>query len=447
MHLALNRACCRSAIRLATLPPSHPLSKPVNRAAKRYVKSHRSPLHELFHYTQISPSTMEKILPTRRRPNFTPAFSTSIADSRHEAIEEAKKLHTTRQVRIYSDGSLYEGGVGASAVLYLGNRFQKSLTYHLGPEHHHTVYEAEIVGLLLGTHLLSSLSRRLHNPIICIDNQPSIRALANQKPHPAHYLLDHLHDATRLLKLKERNKPNGITDDFSLHLTWTPGHENILENEHADKLAKEAAKGLSSPRCSLPPPLRKPLPISASATKQHLFHNINSQWKSSWSKSTRFEKTKHFYPSPSQKHLQFTRSLSRRYASLLIQARSGHIPLNQYLHRINKAPSPECPHCKQGQMDTPQHVLLSCPKNAIPRNALLRKFGRSSLSLPFLLSHKPAIPHALKILAQTERLHPPQQPQASIAHILRTHEQSECLPPPETQIYHTPHYTAPAPLL
>ena len=174
MHLALNRACCRSAIRLATLPPSHPLSKPVNRAAKRYVKSHRSPLHELFHYTQISPSTMEKILPTRRRPNFTPAFSTSIADSRHEAIEEAKKLHTTRQVRIYSDGSLYEGGVGASAVLYLGNRFQKSLTYHLGPEHHHTVYEAEIVGLLLGTHLLSSLSRRLHNPIICVDNQPSI---------------------------------------------------------------------------------------------------------------------------------------------------------------------------------------------------------------------------------------------------------------------------------
>src|SRR5260221_9452704 len=66
MHLTLNRACCRSAVRLATLPPFHPLSKPIDRAAKRYVKSHRSPLHELFHYTQISPSTMEKILPTRR---------------------------------------------------------------------------------------------------------------------------------------------------------------------------------------------------------------------------------------------------------------------------------------------------------------------------------------------------------------------------------------------
>jgi hypothetical protein len=35
MHLTLNRACCRAAVRLATLPTSHPLSKPVARAANR----------------------------------------------------------------------------------------------------------------------------------------------------------------------------------------------------------------------------------------------------------------------------------------------------------------------------------------------------------------------------------------------------------------------------
>lgn len=231
------------------------------------------------------------------------------------------------------------------------------------------------MGLLLGTHLLSSLSHHLRNPVICLDNQPSIQAVANQKPHPAHYLLDHLHDATKSLKQKELRKPNGIFGDFTLLLTWTPGHEGIPENEHADKLAKEAAKGLSSSRHSLPSSLRRPLPTSAPATKQRLLQKINSQWRISWSKSTCFIKTKHFYPSLSQKHLLFTRSLSCRYASLLIQARSGHILLKQYLHRINKAPSPECPLCEEGQLDTTQHVLLSCPKNAAPRRALIRKFG------------------------------------------------------------------------
>jgi hypothetical protein len=61
MLYSLNKACCRAAICLATLPPSHPLFKPVLRAASRYVKSHRFPLHELFHYTKISPAKMEKI--------------------------------------------------------------------------------------------------------------------------------------------------------------------------------------------------------------------------------------------------------------------------------------------------------------------------------------------------------------------------------------------------
>ena len=107
MHLALNKACCRSAIRLASLPPSHPLFKTVIRAASRYVKSHRSPLHEIFHFSKLTPSHTEKILPSRFCPNFTPAVSTSIASSRHQATSDAKKLHLTHNVRVFSDGSMY----------------------------------------------------------------------------------------------------------------------------------------------------------------------------------------------------------------------------------------------------------------------------------------------------------------------------------------------------
>jgi hypothetical protein len=39
---------------------------------------------------------------------------------------------------------------------------------------------------------------------------------------------------------------------------------------------------------------------------------------------------------------------------------------------------------------------------------LIRKFGRPAMSLPFLLSHTPAISHSLKILARSVRPRPPQ---------------------------------------
>lgn len=183
--LTLNKACTHAAIRLASLPPSHPLAKPVAKAASRYVKHHRSPLHDLFHYTQISPSTLEKIEPTRHHPNFSSPIQTNIAGSRALAIDSARALHRSHNVRVYLDGSMYRGGVGATASLYIGSRLKASLTYFLGPDTKHTMYEAELVGVLLNLYLLLSLSHRLHNPVIGLDNQAAIIALLSNKPSPS----------------------------------------------------------------------------------------------------------------------------------------------------------------------------------------------------------------------------------------------------------------------
>ena len=258
-------SCC-STVRLATLPPSHPLFKIIERSANRYIKSHCSPLYRIFHFAQLTPSSVEKIL-SSFQPNFIPAVSTSIAPSCRQAVSDAKKLHLTHEVRVYSDGSMFKGGVSTAASLYQGNMLQKSLTFHLGSELDHSVYKAEIVGMLLSVHLLNSLSHCLLNPTICLDNQLSIRALNNLKPYPAHYLLDHMHNAAKALKEKEQLKANGNSERLFLHIIWTPGHEGIPENELVNSLAKEAAKGKSSPHLSLPPLLCKLLPQSASTVK------------------------------------------------------------------------------------------------------------------------------------------------------------------------------------
>jgi hypothetical protein len=53
-HLLVDKVRFQAALRLATLPVSHPLHKPVIQAAQRFVKRHHSPLHELMHRFKLS---------------------------------------------------------------------------------------------------------------------------------------------------------------------------------------------------------------------------------------------------------------------------------------------------------------------------------------------------------------------------------------------------------
>ena len=87
----------------------------------------------------------------------------------------------TVPVHVYSDGSGFEGGIGASAILYLKDQHIKMLRYYLRTDQEHTVYEAKGVGLVMGLHLLSSLNSKFTHPtIIGSDSQAVIRALDNQ---------------------------------------------------------------------------------------------------------------------------------------------------------------------------------------------------------------------------------------------------------------------------
>jgi len=52
-HLLVKKLVCCAATRLAMLPQSHPLAKHTNKAAGRYVKRHRAPLHEVLHAFEI----------------------------------------------------------------------------------------------------------------------------------------------------------------------------------------------------------------------------------------------------------------------------------------------------------------------------------------------------------------------------------------------------------
>jgi hypothetical protein len=60
-HLTVDKHRQRAALRLATLPITHLLHKPVLNAAKRLVKQHPTPLHDLMHRYNVHPQRIETI--------------------------------------------------------------------------------------------------------------------------------------------------------------------------------------------------------------------------------------------------------------------------------------------------------------------------------------------------------------------------------------------------
>ena len=295
-----------------------------------------------------------------------------IDEDREVAVEKANQLTGTI---VYTDGSGLDGEVGAAAVMMKNGVVLKTLRYHLGSDTEHMVYEAEAVAVTLALHMLVGMKKKLKKVTIGTDNQAVLMGMSNQKPKPGHHLMDKIHDSledfqvtqTRLRgeRVEGYRKGTGGTriEDGSLdwkewhlkveckvNLVWTPGHEDIDGNEQADQAAKDAASGQSSEAEDLPPFLRrKSLPVSISATRQLLKKKIKAQWQAEWKTSKRYAGSNEIDASiPSDNFLHIIDQLRRNQASILIQLRTGHIPLNAVLHCIKRSETADCPRCKNG---------------------------------------------------------------------------------------------------
>jgi len=223
----------------------------------------------------------------------------------------------------------------------------------------------------------------------------ALQASQSRRPTPGHYLMDHLHDLTEALNRRHRQ--------LQLTFRWVPGHEGVVGNERADQEAKQAARGLSSPTADLPKCLRDTLPASVSKVKQNLTAKLKNNALSSWQRSPRYAKLHRIDPSMPSKHFEdLTTSLPRRHASILIQLRSGHAPLHQYLHRIQRAPSSVCPSCRAAK-ETVRHFLLDCPTYRRQRETLIRSLGRSARSIRMLLSKGCAVKPLFRYIHATGR--------------------------------------------
>lgn len=265
LHLKIEKHLFRSAICIATLPPQHPLHKPAKNCAARATRRHKSPLHDLMQTFNIKPSALETVAATGGNPAtcHKQPFRLEIANDNEVSV--TADTEGTEKARVYLDGSAQEGKVDAAAVLICPGKETRKLHYHLGTTEHHTVFEAKLVGMILGLHLIKTQKKRTSYSL-GVDNQAALTAAASPGNRSGHYLADLFLTAAFNLR-----KTNG-TANYSLLLRWTAGHVKIEGNELADEEAKLAAEGLTSAATLLPRPLRKPLKQNKAAAKQT--HNV-----------------------------------------------------------------------------------------------------------------------------------------------------------------------------
>lgn len=171
-----------------------------------------------------------------------------------------------------------------------------------------------------------------------------------------------------------------------------------------DAEAKRAAHHETSPSAELPLWITKgPLPASLSKVRQALNDTFKKAVIAKWKESPRAMRTVRIDLNlPSKKFLLLIEPLPRQQASLLIQLLTGHVPLNQHLHRITKADTDRCPKCKQAR-ETVAHFVLDCPEYEEARVCRFFKLGPPASSLQYLLTDPKAMKPLFCFIHDTRR--------------------------------------------
>ena len=129
-------------------------------------------------------------------------------------------------------------------------------------------------------------------------------------------------------------------------------------------------------------------------------------WKTRRGGSTRSERMNRIDPDFSPSGFQkLIKPLNRNETTLIDRLRSNHLPLNVFLHRIQRGESPTCSKCNNAD-ETIRHYLFECAAYRQIRRETLDGLGRNSRDTRFLLSTKKGVEAVLRYLKATKRMEP-----------------------------------------
>ncbi|EUC61565.1 reverse transcriptase from transposon X-element protein, putative [Rhizoctonia solani AG-3 Rhs1AP] len=400
IELELRRASHRAAIRLAGIPASHPLREKINQEAGQLNRklTHESSIRKILVNYSIDPAHFATNPHSNRLPPAARLLNPYIAPGGKEAAIDDEK-GCSSSIKIFTDGSMMGGHVGAAAVLYRDGREVAAMKRYVGTDKEHEVYEAEVIGLLLGLELLAR-EQGVREAAFFIDNQAVLRTLQAGSTNNLGYLYEHLDEAIRMVR--ERN--TGI----KLEARWIPGHAGVVGNERVDDAAKQAADQTQPTDDLMPLSLRGKIPINPTAAKRTRRAGMEKEWKTWTREEGDARRTERFTREmdPGYPSMQFKKDadpLTRHQLATLTQLRIGHYPTQGYLHRFTLVDSPRCPHCDT-RSESVVHLLMGCRALDNARRDRDREMGAASRSIKALLTPGDHTKYLMSYLRKSRQL-------------------------------------------
>ncbi|MBW0481449.1 hypothetical protein O181_021164 [Austropuccinia psidii MF-1] len=371
--------------RKLTGPSNDPTTEMIKRELPLSPASHPSPLHQILEKEDLLKSHQTKCKTILTLP--VPPWAQPIGPIENLSLtkDQAKKVlanQVQEELRkgtlvLFSDGSLLpQVGGGAAAILV--NTGQEKTAY-TGRDSLISNFETELTALLLCQDLTRDHISTTGYPKAAAffsDNQAALMGAALPKKN----------STAQNLQLKLYTTLQEWAKQFPIRLYWCPGHAGIPENEKVDALAKLAAESKATSAHTIST-------ISLSKLKQHTMRKLTHN------PLTPEETTRIGFKTPPKLIIKALDQLEKGPAATIHQLRTGHVPLNDYLHRIKQTDSPLCKHCNE--RETPHHYLIACPKFKKQRDLFTMKVAKHRLKLnPKSLKSVLDSPLAYPLLAQ-----------------------------------------------
>ena len=123
--ILLHNAIRQAAIRLASIPTTHPLHNRIMKASNKPAKKFPSLIDIIFRLNPINTKKIESIPIIRKPPWWRPQINTKIED-REMATNIPQAL--PGELQVHTDGSVINGGVGSAAIAFWKDQRWRDLT-------------------------------------------------------------------------------------------------------------------------------------------------------------------------------------------------------------------------------------------------------------------------------------------------------------------------------
>jgi hypothetical protein len=117
IRLKLGRNLYRAAVRISSLPNSHPLRRQYSQAGARKPKRHRSALHYMTQLYGIKVGDVETLPVVRQNPAKANQMPVTLEISGNKEESKRQDANAKETIKVYSDSSAKGEKVGAAALL------------------------------------------------------------------------------------------------------------------------------------------------------------------------------------------------------------------------------------------------------------------------------------------------------------------------------------------